>query len=264
MFSSSLLSKPFLIIAHRGGAGLWPENTIHALQHAAQLGVNLSEIDLHMSRDGVLVVIHDETIERTTNGQGRVQDFTFAELKKFDAGYHWTADNGRTFPFRGQGITIPSLVEVFDAFPEQSFSLEIKQSTPPLLAALRDVIHKYAKTQRILVSAFNPRVMKVFRRLCPRVATAAHDDEMRQLTKMSRFYLENFLKLKADCLEVPESIVTPRLIHAAHKLGKRIDVWTVNETKAMQRLIDWGVDGILTDFPDRLLALRHADPPIQS
>ncbi len=264
MFSSSLLSKPFLIIAHRGGAGLWPENTLYALQQAAELGADLSEIDLHMSRDGVLVVIHDETLERTTNGQGRVQDFTFAALKKFDAGYHWTQDGGHTFPFRGQGLTIPSLVEVFDALPEKPFNIEIKQSTPPLLAALRDVIHKYAKTQRILVSAFNPRVMKVFRRLCPRVATAAHDDEIRQLAKMSRFCLENFLNLKADRLEVPYSIVKTRLIHAAHKLGKRIDVWTVNETKVMQSLIDWGVDGILTDFPDRLLKLRHADPPVQS
>lgn len=264
MFSSHISTKPFLVIAHRGGAGLWPENTIYALEQANKLGADLSEIDLHMSRDGVLVVIHDDTLERTTNGQGRVQDFTFAELKKLDAGYHWTADEGRTFPFRGQGLTIPSLVEVFHAFPERPLNIEIKQSVPPLFAALRDVIYQYAKTKRILVSAFHPRLMKVFRRLCPEVATAAHEDEIRQLAKMSRFYLESFCTIKADSFAVPYSKVTPRLIHAAHKLGKRLDVWTVNEPDLMQQLIEWGVDGILTDFPDRLLKLRQADPPRQA
>ncbi len=95
---------------------MWPENTLFALQEAEKIGADLSEIDIHMSKDGVLVAIHDETVDRTTNDKGLVQDLTLAELKKLDAGYHWTNDEGRTFPFRGQGIKIPSLNEIFSAF----------------------------------------------------------------------------------------------------------------------------------------------------
>ena len=168
MFPDYQANSKLLVIAHRGGAGLWPENTLFALQEAEKLGADLSEIDINMSRDGVLVAIHDASVERTTNAKGLVQDLTLSELKSLDAGYHWTNDGGRTYPFRERGITIPSLNEIFSAFPRQAISLEIKQNDPPIVATLRETINRYAKTKQVLISAFNARTMKVFRRLCPK------------------------------------------------------------------------------------------------
>ncbi|MES2142365.1 MAG: glycerophosphodiester phosphodiesterase [Pseudomonadota bacterium] len=250
-------SKP-LVIAHRGGAGLWPENTLFALQEAAKLGADLSEIDIHMSRDGALIAIHDESVDRTTNGKGLVKELTLAELKKLDAGYQWTNDEGQTFPFRGRGITIPSLSEIFSAFPRQVISLEIKQDDPPIAAALRESINRYGKEKQVLVSAFNARTMKVFRRLCPKIANAASDSEVQRFSKLSRMYLARAFSVKASAFEVPLDKVTPLFIKAAHKKNKRVDVWTVNEVEDMERLLAWGADGILTDFPDRLLNLLKA------
>ncbi|MFZ0219984.1 MAG: glycerophosphodiester phosphodiesterase [Candidatus Aquirickettsiella sp.] len=247
-------AKP-LVIAHRGGAGLWPENTLFALQEAAKIGVDLSEIDIHMTRDGVLVAIHDESVDRTTNAKGLVQDLTFAELKKLDAGYRWTNDEGRTFPFRGQGIKIPSLNEIFAAFPKQVISIEIKQNDPPIIAALRQLINYHNKTKHVLVSAFNSRTMKVVRRLCPAIATAGTQAEMDRFSKLSKLFLTRAFLLSATALEVPCKMVTAHFIKAAHKKNIRVDVWTVNEIEEMERLLALEVDGILTDFPDRMLNL---------
>lgn len=247
-------AKP-LVIAHRGGAGLWPENTLFALQEAEKLGADLSEVDIHMTRDGVLVAIHDESVDRTTNAKGLVQDFTLAELKKLDAGYHWTNDEGHTFPFRGQGVKIPSLNEIFTAFPRQVISIEIKQNDPPIIAALRDLINEHSKTKEVLVSAFNSRTMKVVRRLCPKLPTAGTQAEMDRFSKLSKLFLTRPFLLSAIALEVPYEMVTAHFVKAAHKKNIRVDVWTVNEVEEMNRLLSLEVDGILTDFPDRMLSL---------
>lgn len=249
-------AKP-LIIAHRGGAGLWPENTLFALQEAAKLGADLSEIDIHMSRDGVLVAIHDESVDRTTNSKGLVQDLTLAELKKLDAGYRWTNDKGHTFPFRGQGIKIPSLNEIFVAFPKQIVSIEIKQNDPPIVAALRALINQHKKTKQVLVSAFSSRTMKVVRRLCPDIATAGTQAEIDRFSKLSKLFLTRPFLLSAIALEVPYERVTAHFVKAAHKKNIRVDVWTINEIDEMERLLALGVDGILTDFPDRMLNLLN-------
>jgi glycerophosphoryl diester phosphodiesterase len=252
-------SKP-LVIAHRGGAGLWPENTLFALQEAAKLGADLSEIDIRMSRDGVLVAIHDEYVDRTTNAKGMVKNMTLAELRGLDAGYRWTNDGGRTFPFRARGITIPTLSDIFSIFPNEVISLEIKQNDPPILGALREVINRFDKAKNVLISAFKPPTIKTFRRLCPKIASAASDSEVIRFARAARLHLENFVALNNSAFEVPFEVITPRFIKAAHKKNKRVDVWTVNEVEDMQQLLDYGVDGIITDFPDRLLKLleKHA------
>ncbi len=253
--------KP-LVIAHRGGAGLWPENTLFALQEAAKLGSDLSEIDIHMSRDGVLVAIHDETVDRTTNAKGLVREFTLAELKKLDAGYYWTNDEGRTFPFRGQGIKIPSLNEIFSAFSKENIILEIKQNDPPIVAALGALIKRHNNAKQVLVSAFNSRTMKVMRRLCPTIATAATQAEVECFSKLSKLFFTLPFLLSATALEVPYEIVTAHLVKAAHKKNIRVDAWTINETNEMERLLALGVDGILTDFPDRMInLLSQYSPP---
>jgi glycerophosphoryl diester phosphodiesterase len=259
MFSAYRANSKLLVIAHRGGAGLWPENTLFALQEAKKLGADVSEIDVHMSRDGVLVAIHDASVDRTTNAKGLVQNLTLTELKSLDAGYRWTNDGGRTYPFRGRGITIPSVNEIFSALPQQMLNLEIKQNDPPIVATLRETISRYAKADQVLISAFDTQTMKVFRRLCPKIASAASNSEIQRFSRLSQMYLERFLSVKADVFSVSLEIVTPHFIKAAHKKNKRVDVWTVNETEDMERLLAWGVDGIFTDFPDKLLKLSQSN-----
>ncbi|HEX7955748.1 MAG TPA: glycerophosphodiester phosphodiesterase family protein, partial [Pyrinomonadaceae bacterium] len=122
-FSQDRPDSP-LAIAHRGGAGLWPENTLHAFEHAAALGVDVIETDVRATADGEIVVFHDERVERTTDGAGEVRALTLADLKRLDAAHRWSPDGGRTYPLRGRGVTVPTLGEVFAALPEMRFNIE--------------------------------------------------------------------------------------------------------------------------------------------
>ena len=124
------------MIAHQGGDGLWPGNTLYAFEQAAALGVDVLEMDLHITKDGVLVINHDETVDRTTDGTGTIEDMTLAELKALDAGYDWSKDGGQTFPYRGMGLTIPTLEEIFQTFPEYHMTIEIKKTTGSMAATI--------------------------------------------------------------------------------------------------------------------------------
>jgi len=254
-------NRSIAVIAHRGGAGLRPENTLSALQHANSLGVHFSEIDLHMSRDGVLVVIHDSTVDRTTNGTGLVQDLTLTQLKQLDAGYTWSNDQGKTFPFRGQGITIPTLTEVFNAFPQQPLQLEIKQKQPAILAELRTLICRYNRTHQTLISGFDHKTIKTFRRLFPDVNTTASLRELHYFSYFHRILPIAYPRL-SPILSAPMYMLTQSFVKKAHQKNKHVYVWTVNEREDMQRMIELGVNAILTDFPDRLLQLLLEAPVI--
>jgi len=248
------------VIAHRGGRGLWPENTLHAFRKAADLGVDVLEMDIRQTVDGVLVVLHDETVDRTTDGGGPVGALTLARLRELDAGYRWSPDGGRTFPFRGQGLTVPSLKEVFGALPQARMNLEIKTRGASLSRPLCDLIREHHMEQRVAVASFGQDGMDAFREACPGVATAATADETRQLFRLAMLFLEPLFEPRAEVLQIPErlgslQVLTPRFVHAARRLNLKIEVWTVSEPEDMQRLIALPVDGIMTDYPDRMLAL---------
>ena len=249
-----------LVVAHRGGNGLWPENTFLAFREAATLGVDVLEMDVHSTKDDVLVVLHDDTVDRTTNGVGAVRDLTLAEIQALDAGYHWTADDGASHPYRGEGARVPTLEEVFLALPEQRMNIEIKQFDPPITELLCRTIRERHMEERVLIASFDPTAMAAFRVQCPKVATAATAPEIRLFLTMHTIYLGNLFRGVADGFEVPPSmgeleIVTPDFVGEAHGHNIRILVWTVNEESEMKRLLDLGVDGILTDYPDRLMRL---------
>jgi glycerophosphoryl diester phosphodiesterase len=208
-------------------------------------------------------VIHDESVDRTTDGTGAVHDFTLADLRQLDAGYEFSPDNGQTFPFRGQGIGIPTLEEVFAAFPDMRINVEIKQSDPPIEAAVLEVIERAGAQQRVLVGSEYDDVMARFRSLAPDIATSAATNEVRN------FYLAQLLRVSAiyrplaDAFQVPEyagstHVVTPSFVDAAHHHGVKVHVWTVNDAETMQRLLDIGVDGIITDRPDVALEVVSA------
>lgn len=255
-----------LAIAHRGGAGLWPENTLHAFLRAGALGVDVIETDVRRTSDGEVVVIHDDLVDRTTDGRGRVGALTLAELKRLDAGFRWTRDGGRSFPFRGQGVTVPTLGEVFAALPAMRFNIEPKQADPALAAALCRLIREHGMTGRVLVGAFSGSTLEQFRRECPEVATSAAASEVSAFLAMQRSGLGHAYSPAMQALQVPEwagglRVLTRDFVEAAHARNLRVHAWTVNAEDDMRRLTEMGVDGIMTDYPDRLLKVLGRTPP---
>jgi glycerophosphoryl diester phosphodiesterase len=249
-----------LVMAHRGGAGLWPENTMYAFEGAVDLGVDVLETEIHSTADGVLVLIHDSTVDRTTSGTGPVNSFSLEEIKALDAGFNWSNDAGRTFPFRGQGITVPTLEEVFTAFPNMRINVDVKQVEPCLVDPLCQMIHTFAMTDKVMVASFHSRVLKVFRRLCPEVATSCSSREVTLFYLMNWAFLGTAYRTAACALQVPEyqarlRLLTRRFVDTAHSLNLKVHAWTINETSDMLRLLNLGVDGIITDYPDRLMPL---------
>ncbi len=254
-----------LVIAHRGGGYLRPENTLLAFQHAARLGVDVLEMDVRSTADNVLVVIHDETVDRTTNGTGDVRDYTFAELQRLDAAYHWVpvADDGGAamdYPYRDQDVTIPTLEDVLTAFPQMVLSIEIKQVAPSIARPLCDLLRRRAMLDRVVVGASHGRTLADFRRVCPDAYTAGTASELRALLLAALNDLLTPDRLPVSVFHVAQTyygvpLVTSRVVSLAHSAGVRLYVWTVNTPDEMQRLVDLGVDGIITDRPDALLRL---------
>jgi glycerophosphoryl diester phosphodiesterase len=253
------LPNPPLRIAHRGGSGIWPENTLFAFERAAQLGVDMLEMDVHASADGVLVVIHDETADRTTNGTGPIREKTLAEIKQLDAGYRWSNDGGQSYPFRGQGITIPTLEEVFQALPEIPMIIEIKQDEPAITSDLCQLIHQYGRQDDVIIGSFHMEALNQMRQICPEVATSANANEVRAFVALSYLRLTKIYSPAPLAFQVPVrhgnvEIVTQRFVQSAHERGMQVHVWTVNEPAEVERLLSIGVDGILSDRPDILMS----------
>ncbi len=252
-----------LVIAHQGGDGLRPGNTLAAFEHASGLGADVLEMDIHSTGDDVLVVINDDTVDRTTDGTGRVQDFTFEALQQLDAGYDWTEDNGATYPFRGQGIRVPALDEVLQNYPEFRMNIEIKQESPSIGQPLCDLLRDRRLADRVLVASFSKRAMDDFRAACPETATSAVENEVILFFAFKTLLLAPTYSPTAYALQVPEErfniqVLTDGFVRTAHGRGLQVHAWTINEVADMRRLLDLGVDGIITDYPDRLLEILRA------
>ena len=249
--------RPVLLFAHRGGEGRWPSNTLLGFEQSLKLGADVLELDIHRTADNVLVVRHDPVVDTTTNGQGRICDLSLADIKKLDAGYTWSADGGASFPFRGLGVTIPTLAEVIRAFPNARLNIDIKPEDPPVVHNFCKMLNEYNLLAQVTVGSFHDRQLELFRQVCPAIATAAGVSETRRFLVLSRLFLDRFFRSPARAFQVPEyagrlRLVTPRFIRRAHARGLQVHIWTVNEVPDMQRLIAWGVDGLMTDYPDRL------------
>lgn len=253
------------VIAHRGGAQLRPENTLLAFEHAVALGVDMLEMDARATADGALVVLHDATVDRTTDGQGRVDALTLGALQRLDAGYRWSPDGGRSTPFRGRGIRVPSLAEVFARFPQMRMVIEIKPADPALAAMLCALLRGAGMTQRVLVASMHDAVLDAFRATCPEVGTSMGPGEARLFYVASLAYLSDAISPAAQALQIPygfgeQVLATAQLVAAARGRNLALHVWTVNDEARMHRLLGIGVDGIMTDRPDRLLRLLGRVP----
>jgi len=250
-----------LVIAHQGGDGVWPGDTLYAYEKAVEIGSDVLEMDAHITKDGAIVLMHDEKVDRTTDGAGLIEDLTLAELKKLDAAYKWTLDDGQTFPFRGQGIQVPTLEELFQKFPQMRFLIEIKLTENPIEKPLCDLIRKYGMQDKVIIGSFHDQAMKNFRATCPEVATSASRGEVKNYVLLGKVFLWGFIKPDYQTVEPPydpsESlgipIMTKRFVRESHAKNIRIEPWTVNDPALMKQYIEWGVDGIITDRPDLLL-----------
>lgn len=238
--------------AHRGSTILWPENTMTAFQGAVDSGCIYIETDLHVTIDGVLVTFHDDKLERLTNGKGWVKDWNWEDLRKLDAAYHFNP--AANYPLRNSGITIPSLEKVMTTFPNLMLNLDLKQ--PGIEQNVVDFIKKFGYENRVMIASFKAGRVRRFRSLSGSCcATSAGYTEAGAFWVYSR--IGKSYKIPAAALQVPPrkgwlTIVDEKLIKNAHALGIQVHVWTVNEPQEMQRLIELGVDGIITDRIDLL------------
>jgi glycerophosphoryl diester phosphodiesterase len=248
-----------LFFAHRGGSGLAPENTLPAFERGLALGADALELDIQTTREGEIVVIHDQTVDRTTNGAGPVSGYTLEELRRLDAGYRFTPDDGQSYPYRGQGVVIPTMREVFERFPNTRINLDLKESSPDRERSLWELIREYEAFDRILVASgeVHQAIIRFRQFSAGRVATSASEAEIRRFFYATKARATRWLRPAYDALQIPEThrgirIVSPAFVGAAHRLGIDVHVWTVDERSAMERLLALDVDGIMTDRPDVL------------
>lgn len=242
-----------LLVAHRGGSGLAPENTLAAFTAAVELwDADMLEMDVRLTRDGEVVVIHDALVDRTTDGSGPVSSLTLAELQRLDAGYRFMDPGGAT-PFRGEGVRVPRFEEVLTAYPRTRINVECKE--PDVAAGLVEIILRHRAQDRVLVAAAEESSRRSARGYPGPWGASKHHILLFRL--LHRLPGKGFYTPGADILQVPEvwrgvHIVTPSLVRAAHARNLPVQVWTVDDPVAMRRLLSWGVDGIQSDRPDVL------------
>lgn len=248
-----------LLIAHRGGAALAPENTLLALERALRWwGADVLEIDVQPTRDGEAVVFHDATLERTTDGTGPVAERSLEEVRRLDAGFRFSPDGGGGFPFRGTGVAVPTLAEVLAALPGARLNVEIKDGRVQRRVA--EVVREAGAEHRVLIAA-GRRADRALLADYPG-AVSASEEELRAFYYHHRLRAAALYRPEVDALQLPErhgsmQVVTPRFVRDAHAKNLAVHVWTVDEEADMRRLLGWGVDGIVTDRPDRLARVLH-------
>ncbi len=252
-----------LVIAHQGGDGVWPGDTMYAFEKAVEIGADVLEMDAHITQDGEIVLMHDEAVNRTTDGTGLIEDLNLAEIKQLDAAYKWSTDEGRTFPFRGQGIQVPTLSELFEKFPDMRYVIEIKLTENPIVKPFCNLIRTYNMQAKVIVASFYDEAMRMFRETCPEVATSASRTEVRNFVLLGKVFLSGFIVPHYQSIQPPYdpseslgiNIMTERFIQEAHAKDIRVEPWTVNNPELMKQYIEWGVDGIITDRPDLMVEI---------
>jgi len=238
-----------LNIAHQGASGVAPANTIVAFRRAAELGADGVELDAHLSADTVPVVIHDFTVDRTTDGSGRVADLPLAALKELDA--------GSSFNPAFAGERIPTLEEVFEAVGHQLL-INVELKVPPrenrgLEAAVVALVEQHGLSDRVLISSFNPYALRRVRRLHPQLPLGfLYGSD--PLSRLARALMWLMRDLRPEAAHPFWTLIRPATVRRAHAQGRRMVAWTVDEPDVMRLLVEWGVDAIISNRPDRL---RH-------
>lgn len=244
------------MVGHRGASGHAPENTLPSFELAVASGVDALELDVHLTADGVAVVIHDPTLTRTTDRPGIVAAMRYAEIRAADAGARFTPDAGRSFPFAGRGVYVPTLEEVAGAFPDIPLVLEIK--TPRAQDEALRVLARAGGKERAIVSSFDPLAVSRFR--AEGWMTGAAGSEVARL----KFALRAPVAIPYRALFVPVtwrglSVPTTGFVRRARALNVPVHVWTVNEVPLGVRLWRRGVAGIIGNFPGEMRVARDRE-----
>jgi len=250
------------VIGHRGSAGEAPENTLPSFALALAAGAAILESDVHLTRDGVPVLIHDDVVDRTTDGSGRVADLSLAQLQALDAGCRFSDDGGRSYHFRGRGLRVPTLEAALAAFPEARFNLELKEGLPGLVERCLEVIQKAGSASRTLLTAGDDALMAQLRAQVARsgapVALGASAREVGDFLRSAiarRAPPPGLMALQVPLEFAGGPLVTRAFVDHAHAHDLIVHVWTIDEPEQMRALLALGVDGIVSDFPARLAAV---------
>ena len=263
-YYTDFLPEGVHVHAHAGATHLWPDNSMMAFKGSANMGVDVLELDTQITSDGVIVVIHDDTVDRTTNGSGRVDQMTLAELQGLDAAANWSGPEGN-HPHRDTGIIVPTLREVLDAFPDVGVNIDMKSADPRVPAATCDLIRETGREHSVMVASFVQRNLREFRELCPDVATSAGPEEVRNFLILNLLGLGRATSPAAEAFQVPVRqgsipVVTRPFVRGLAERRIQLDVWTINDEAEMRRLFDMGVSGMITDRPDLALDILGRQP----
>jgi glycerophosphoryl diester phosphodiesterase len=247
-----------LVFAHRGGRALGPENTLVAFDIGMASGADGMELDVHLSRDGRVVVCHDPTLDRTTDAQGPLADRTAAELAALNATLRFGIDLEHVWT--GARAGIPTLDDVLLRYPEARMIVEIKDGSETCAAAVVDSVRRARALDRVCVGSFSLLTQLAVRAREPQLVTGAALKEGQRALYRSWIGLSPG-RVPYRAFHVPEqagrlTVVTPRFVRAAHRVDIAVHVWTVNDPADMRRLFDWGLDGIITDRPDVAVRVR--------
>ncbi len=258
---TGFFDEPVTLIAHRGGANLWPENTLYAFENAAARWPQvILEIDVRLTLDGSVVLLHDSTLDRTTDGMGAVAGLTLSEIQNLDAA-HWFSMDGSTYPLRGLDISVPSLAQVFQALPDQRYSIEIKsEAGVAAVAPVLSVIQAYGMESKVGIASFDETIMQAVRAQAPGILSMFSESAGEALLTTLRAgdwaaYVppDDILSIGAGTLD--SYTVTDQELDAIRAKGITIFVWTVNDSSEMAAVLQRPVDGIMTDNPDLLAQL---------
>ena len=266
-FGSFDATRP-MILGHRGAAGGAPENTLLSFERCLEQGADAIESDVQVTRDGIPVLLHDADVGRVTEASGGVDTMALVELEALDAGHHFSIDDrGRAEPdndaaFRGQGARVPTVEAAFAAFPDARFNLEIKTAANDTVARVVELVAKLDRADRTLLTAGNNALMRSLRAaLADRGVDAATSASVSDVVAVVQSAVEGRPPpAEIQALQIPTHfgdrvLVSAELIEHAHRHDIRIHVWTINEPEEMERLLDLGVDGLVTDFPGRAARL---------
>jgi glycerophosphoryl diester phosphodiesterase len=252
----SSLPRP-LLFGHRGASARAPENTLAAFELAVAAGVDVLELDVHLSRDGVVVVHHDAAVDRTTNGAGDVKNLEFSELCALDAGYRFL-DRAAEHSYRGRGCRVPRLRDVLEAYPRCGFNIELKQAEPAMVREVLDVLHT-AGTSEVVLAAADHGIMQAIEAAEPGVPLGMSSVEC------WRFWWQAMLgrtprQFRGRSLQVPPyqygvlPVTSRRVVNAAHEAGLEVHVWTINDPAEASHWLSRGVDGIMSDDPAAIVS----------
>jgi len=264
-FVANIKDRPE-VIAHRGGDGEWPGETIGAYEHARSLGVDIIEMDIYLTGDQHLVLMHDQSVSKTTDGGGNVESYTCDQIQTLNAGYNWEHEAefrqkhlSQLSPDLQRKLRVPKLSEVLEEFGDMRMVIEMKPAFASPAAKLWEMLQQYNMIDKVLIASFSDHYIDEFRDLSQgQVATSASLEEFGELVLGFHGFEKH--PVKPSVIDAPYWMLTEHLVTKIKDRGYLVHAWTVNDAEEMARMRDLEVDGIITDYPTTLLDILGRTP----